>query len=44
MIVVRTDIPRAYFAADAGVADIAEAQGQYRAWLKSSGASWTGMA
>lgn len=42
MIVVRTDIPQAYFTAHTGVAGIAAAQGQYRAWLSiAKAARWT---
>lgn len=41
MIVVRTDIPQAYFTAHTGVAGIAAAQGQYRAWLSiAKAARW----
>jgi len=42
MIVVRTDIPNAYFAAHAGDAGIAAARSQYRAWqMIATTAQWT---
>ncbi len=42
MIVVRTDLPNAYFAIHAGDAGIAAARSQYRAWqMMTTAARWT---
>lgn len=42
MIVVRTDIPNAYFKAHAGDAGIAAARSQFRAWQTiATAARWT---
>ena len=42
MLVVRTDIPKAYFAANAGAKGLQAAERQYQAWLTlAKAATWS---